>query len=377
MIAASCELSLRLRPPVIIPPSRVAAKRHCVICIELGLLRAASCLEVGRNNTAFASARGLQLTGSTVRTCATCMLNPPSTVQQAFLADEGNASSGAASKRTNKQQQRARKPQQQQHQQQQHQQQRQQQHGQPNQQRPGPEQQQLAPNQLSVATACLLQGQRSQFIDESLCSRGLAEALQAAHTCRVRSLRLCLVRTAFACLVIQQQSKYRGCLHDMTLFAGVFAAKTLYRSYCRTRERLCKIHFLLGVAARYCPALANCHGQSSPYNLQRIRSDAGPATCCVSDCALFGVISSPLPVSPSAFLLLDPLLSFAPVSLCRFALFALLLHITMHGCHLLQPACTHSTSQMLRHSKHVARSLTNRLFTMFGFSTKPRLKIQA
>lgn len=109
------------------------------------------------------------------------MLDPSSTSQQEVLADEAKASSGVACNRTKNQQQRARKPQQLQQQQQ---------HSHSNQQRPGLEQQQLLSNQLSVATACLLQGQRSQYVDECLGSRGLAEALQAARTCKVRILRL-------------------------------------------------------------------------------------------------------------------------------------------------------------------------------------------
>ena len=134
------------------------------------------------------------------------MSNSPSLSQQEVLADEAEASSSAVCKRTEKQQRRATQPQAQQQQQQQQQQQ----HCQPSQQCQVPEQQQFPSSQVSVATACLLQGQRSQCGDESVFSEGLAEALQAAQICKVHILRLPPVAVRSACssvVVLQYTSR--------------------------------------------------------------------------------------------------------------------------------------------------------------------------
>lgn len=101
------------------------------------------------------------------------MLTPPSPGHQEVLADEAQAEPSAASKRTKKQRHRANK---------------QQQDCQLSQQHQIPEHQPLPSSQLSVATACLLQGEKCQRVGESEYSQGLCEALQAAHKCKVRIL---------------------------------------------------------------------------------------------------------------------------------------------------------------------------------------------
>ena len=105
------------------------------------------------------------------------MLTAPSPSQQEVFADEAKAEPSAASQRTKKQPQRAENEQQQQQQQQQH--------CQLSQQHQVPEHQHLPSSQFSVATACLLHGEKSQRVRESEYSQGLSEALLAAHNCKV------------------------------------------------------------------------------------------------------------------------------------------------------------------------------------------------
>ena len=141
------------------------------------------CSSKGRNATASSSVSVLQLTKLHPEPTQAAMSTPPSSREPEVSADEVKAAASAAPKKTRKQQQSARKSQKQQQQQQQQQQEQQQ--TQQSHQNQTQRSQPLHSSQISVAAACLLQGQRNQCVGELRYCKGLAEALEAANECKV------------------------------------------------------------------------------------------------------------------------------------------------------------------------------------------------
>ena len=138
---------------------------------------------------------------------------------------------------------------------------------------------------VSVPAACLPPDPTNNCFEESLHSKGLADALQAASQCKVCVLTsTALDRTLVILKYLWQKipSLLLSCLLYVT--ADVLTARPAGTRCGHPREWVCKVHSLLGSATRHRPALNGCPGSNSPLVSQRTWPGGRHSSCTVSHC---------------------------------------------------------------------------------------------